>query len=72
MAYNTTATLHKLPCTDYMDFGKFQDKFGPISWSKSFFDYLDEKFRVFKKDEDKEFRLAQKLSMAETHFNQFL
>ena len=30
MAYNTVASLDKLPCTDYVDFGKLQDKFGQI------------------------------------------
>ena len=28
MAYNTTASLDKLNCTDYVDFGKCQDRFG--------------------------------------------
>ena len=28
MAYNTTALLDKLTCTDYVDFGKCQDRFG--------------------------------------------
>ena len=27
MTYNTTKTLDKLPC-NYVDFGKFQDRFG--------------------------------------------
>ena len=31
MAYNTLATLDKLACTDYVDFGKCQDRFGRIS-----------------------------------------
>ena len=34
MAYNTTATLDKLSCTNYVDFGKCQGRFGRISWSK--------------------------------------
>ena len=28
MAYNTTASLDKLTCTNYMDFGNCQDRFG--------------------------------------------
>ena len=28
MVYNTTASLDKLTCTDYVDFGKCQDRFG--------------------------------------------
>ena len=72
MAYNTTATLDKLACTDYVDFGKCQDRFGQISWSKNSFDYLDVKLKVFKKDENKGFRLAQNLTMGEADFNQFI
>ena len=72
MAYNTTATLRKLACTDYVDFDKCQDRFGRISWSKNSFDYLDVQLKVFKKDENKEYRLAQNLTMEETDFNQFI
>ena len=72
MAYNTTATLDKLACTNYVDFGKCQDRFGRITWSKNSFDYLDVKLIVFKKDENKEFRLAQNLTMGETDINQFI
>ena len=28
MSYNTTASLEKLTCTDYVDFGKCHDRFG--------------------------------------------
>ena len=28
IAYKTTASLDKLTCTDYVDFGKSQDRFG--------------------------------------------
>ena len=72
MACNTTATLDKLACTDYVDFGKRQDRFGRISWSKTSFDYLDVKLKVFKKDENKQFRLAQNLTMREAGFIQFI
>ena len=34
MAYNTTASLDKLTCTDYVDFGKSSNKFGRFSWTK--------------------------------------
>ena len=71
MAYNTTETLDKLTCTDYVDFGKSQDRFGRISWSKNSFDYLDVKLKVFKRDENKQLRLAQNLTMGEADFNQF-
>ena len=72
MAYNTTATLDKLACTDYVDFGKCQDRFGRNSWSKNSFDYLDVKLKVFKRDENKQFRLAQNLTMGEADFNKFI
>ena len=72
MAYNTTATLDKLACNDYVDFGKCQDRFGRISWSKISFDYLDVKLKVFKRDENKQFRLAQNLTMGKVDFNQFI
>ena len=72
MAYNSTATLDKLACTDYVDFGKCQDIFGRTSCSKNSSHYLDVKRKVFKRDENKEFRLAQNLTMREADFNQFI
>ena len=56
MAYNTTASLDQLTCTDYKDFGKCQDRFGQFSWSKNDSNYLEVKLKVFKKDDNKEFR----------------
>ena len=72
MAYNTTASLDKLTSTDYVDFGKCQDRFGRFSWSKNDSNYLDVKLNVFRKDDKKEFRLVQNLTMGETDFNQFM
>ena len=72
MAYNTTASLEKLTCTDYLNFGHCQDGFGQFSWSKNDSNYLDVKLKVFKKVENKEFRLVQNLTMGETDFNQFM
>ena len=72
MAYNTTACLDKLTCTDYVDFGKCQDSFGRFNWSKNDSNYLDVKLKVFKKDDNKEFRLVQNLTMGEADFNQFM
>ena len=73
MAYNTTASLDKLNCTDYVDFGKCQDRFEPFSWSKNDSNYLDIQSKVFKReDENAEFRLRQNLSMGEADFNQFV
>ena len=70
IAYNTTASLDKLTCTDYVDFGKCQDRFGRFSWSKNDSNYLDVKLKVFKKDDNKEFRLVQNLTMREADFSQ--
>ena len=72
MAYNTSASLDKLTCTDYMDFSKFQDRFGQFSWSKNDSNYWDVKLKVFRKDVKKEFRLVPNLTMGEADFNQFM
>ena len=72
MAYNTTVSLDKLTCTDYVDFGKCQDRFGHFSWSKNDSNYLHVKLKVFRKHDKKEFRLVQNLTMGEADFNQFM
>ena len=72
MAYNTTASLDKLTCTDYADVGNCQDKFGRFYWSKNHSNYLDVKLKIFQKNDNKEFRLAQNLTMGEANFNQFM
>ena len=55
MDHNITAALDKLTCTDYVDFGKGQDRFGQFFWSKNDSNYLDVKLKVFKKGDKKEF-----------------
>ena len=73
MAYNTTETLDKLTCTEYVDFGNCQDRFARIFWTKNDSKYLDIKLKVFKReDKNAEFRLRQNLSMGEADFNQFI
>ena len=73
MAYNTIAFLDKLACTDYVDFGKSQDRFGRFSLSKNDSNYLDIKLKVIKReDKNAEFRLRQNLSLEEVDFNQFI
>ena len=72
MAYNTTASWDKLTCTDYVDFGKCQDRFGQFSWSKNDSNNLDVKLKVFRKDDKKEFQLVQNLTMGEADFNLFM
>ena len=72
-AYNTTETLVKLTCTDYVDFSKCQDRFGRFFWSKNDFNYMDIKLKVFKgEDKNAEFRLRQNLSLGEADLNQFI
>ena len=44
-ADNTTASLDKLTCTEYADFGICQDSFGQFFWSKNCSNYLDVKFQ---------------------------
>ena len=72
MSYNTTASLDKLTCTDYKEFGKCQDRSGHFSWSKNNSNYLDVKLKAFKKDDNKEFGLVQNLTMGEADFKQFM
>ena len=69
MTYNTTASLDSSTGTDYVDFGKCQDRFGQFFWSKNDSNYLDIKLKVFRKDDKKEF---QNRTMGEADFNQFM
>ena len=71
MAYNTTASLDKLNCTDYVDSGNCKDRFGQLSWSKNDSTYLDVKLKVCKKDDNIEFRLVQNFTVGEAELNQF-
>ena len=72
MAYNTTETLDKLACTDYVDFRKSQDRFGRFFWTKNDPNYLDIKLKVFKRENKKtKFPLRQTFTGGEADFNQF-
>ena len=51
MAFNTTETLDKLACTDYVDFGKSQDRFGRFFWTTNDSNYLDIKLKVSKRED---------------------
>ena len=72
MAYNSTVSLDKLTFTDYVDFGKSEDRFGGFIWSKNDSNYLGVKVKVFKKDDNKKLRLVQNLTLGGADFNQFL
>ena len=72
MAYKTTASFDKLTCTDYVDFAKCQVRFEQLYWSRNDSNYLNVKLKVFKKDDNKKFRLVQNLTLGEADFNQFM
>ena len=72
MAYNTTASLDKLTCTEYVTFGNCQDRSGSFFWFKNESNYLDVKLKVFKKDDKKELRLVQNPTTGEADFKQFM
>ena len=72
MACNATAPLEKLTCTNYVHFVKCHDRFAHFSWSKYVSKYLDVKLNVFKRGDDKEFRVVQNLTMGEADFKQFM
>ena len=55
-----------------MDFVKCQDRSGRFFWSKNDYNYMDVKLKVFRKDDKKEFRLVQNLTMGEADFNPFM
>ena len=71
MTYNTTAYLGKLTCTDYIDFGKCQNRFGSVSWSRKDSNYLDVKLKFFEEDDNIELLLVRNLTMRGADFNQF-
>ena len=72
MAYNTTASLDNLTCTDYVDFGNCKDRLGQFSWSKNESNHLDVRHKVFKKGDNNELRLVENLTTGEANFNQFM
>ena len=73
MAYNTAASFDKLTCSNHVDFGKCQDRFGRFFWSKIDSNYLDVKLKVFKRgDKNAETRLRQNFTIGEADFNQFI
>ena len=53
-------------------FAKCQDRFEQFSWSKNVSNYLHVKLKLFRKDEKKDFRLVQNLTMGEADFKQFM
>ena len=73
MAINTSPTSDKQTCTDYVDLGNCQERFGRFSWTKNDPNYLDIKLKVFNREnEDAEVWLRQGFTMGESDFNQFI
>ena len=69
------ASLDKLSCIDYVDFGKNGDRFGRLSWSqteKNDTKYIEIQLKVFRKDVNGEFRKHQQINLGETDFKQLL
>ena len=66
------AILGKSLCTDFVDFGKHQDRFGRFSWTKNEKNYLEIHFKVFKKDIANEFKRYQCVSLGQYDFRHFL
>ena len=71
MAQNSEASLNKLTCTDYVDFGKNQLKLLQRFWSGKDSNYFDVNFKFLKKDDTKKFLLVQCFRTGEEDFNQF-
>ena len=63
--------MEQFTCTDYVDFRKCQNRYEPFSWSKTDSNYLDIKMKVFKKSDNKQYPLVQKLTKEESDSNQF-
>ena len=72
LGYNISAPLDKLTCSHYVDFAECQDRFGQFSWSKNAFDYLDVKPKVFKRDDNRDFRLVQNITTGDADFKRFM
>ena len=73
MAYKTTDTIDKLACTNYVDFGKSQDRSGQLSLTEIDFNFLDIKLIVFKwADKNAEIQPRQNITMGEVDVNKFI
>ena len=66
------ATLSKSLSTDFVDFGKHQDKFRLFSWSKNEKNYLEVRFRALRKNIANEFKRYQCVSLRRYDFKHFL
>ena len=64
-------TQDKSLCTEFVDFGWHQDRFGRFSWSKIEKHYLEVQFKVFKKDIANKVKRYQRASLGQYDFKQF-
>ena len=72
---NLNASSDQLLCTDFVDFGKHNDRFGRISWSKiekNGDKHLEVQLKTFGRNETGDFKRRQILSMGEYDFKQFI
>ena len=69
MAYNTTDPLEKLTYGSFVGLQKCNDKFGKFSWFKTDSHYLEVNLKLFKKDDNRHFRLVQNLTVGEADFS---
>ena len=72
MAQNTFAFLHKLTCTNFVDFRKSEDKFGWFSLSKNDSNYMNlNQHQFLKRDRNRDFRRVANLTMGEADLKRF-
>ena len=61
MAHNTTASLDNMNCTKYVDFATCQIAIGHNCLSKNDSNYLDVKFEVLKRDDNRNFAWSRRI-----------
>ena len=71
MVFNATVSRDKLSCTIYAEFENVS-RVLVVYLSRFDIRYMDVKFNVFKKDDNRGFCPNQKITTGESDFNQFL
>ena len=72
MAYNTTASLDKVTCTDHVVFRKNRFRLGRIFWSKADSYYLVGRPKVVRKNDNRDFLLVRNQTIREADIHQFM
>ena len=73
--YNMTAALDKLICTNFVEFGKKEDRFVRFSWFQlERYDnkYLENQLKVLRRDDKAEVCKHQQINSTESDFKQLL